>query len=166
MNLTLISSPQNGSFYMWPARQIRCRRTFCHSYHPYCLCESRETGHRHPYEVLDTVGGCQFGQCQEPRFISYDYWCSGIGPDLLQPVGDVHEQWERLLNNGGPWPSFYASSPAPEVLCVPSFLWDHVMNPTGRIGCERVGNVGRLRFNNRHLPNTSKCKRVSYEVIV
>jgi hypothetical protein len=56
-----------------------------------------------------------FGEAQQPRFISYDYWCSGIGPDLL-PVGDAHEQWKELLDRTDPWPSFYSNSRAPDVL--------------------------------------------------
>ncbi|KAH9977335.1 hypothetical protein BGW80DRAFT_1288680 [Lactifluus volemus] len=57
-----------------------------------------------------------FDERGEPRFVAYDFWCSGIGPDLLQPVGNAHAQWAGLLKPGGPWRSFYDSSPAPDEL--------------------------------------------------
>jgi hypothetical protein len=57
-----------------------------------------------------------FDERGEPRFVAYDFWCSGIGPDLLQPVGNAHAQWAGLLKPGGPWHSFYDSSPAPDEL--------------------------------------------------
>jgi hypothetical protein len=50
----------------------------------------------------------------EPRFMSYDYWCSGI--KSLEPVQGALSSWEALLNQTGPWPSFYDRSSAPEVL--------------------------------------------------
>ncbi|KAF8271301.1 hypothetical protein EI94DRAFT_1720854 [Lactarius quietus] len=38
---------------------------------------------------------------QYPKFTSYDFWCSGIGPDLLQPVHEcdakAQSKWEALL---------------------------------------------------------------------
>ncbi|KAI0255371.1 hypothetical protein BJV78DRAFT_761181 [Lactifluus subvellereus] len=54
----------------------------------------------------------------EPCFTSYDYWCSGIGPNLLQPVGDgmAHEKWKGLLDEPDPWDSFYQRSVAPDIL--------------------------------------------------
>jgi hypothetical protein len=35
-----------------------------------------------------------FDKRGEPRFTSYDYWCSGVGPDL--PVGNAYGMWEGL----------------------------------------------------------------------
>ncbi|KAI0253840.1 hypothetical protein BJV78DRAFT_1351441 [Lactifluus subvellereus] len=63
-------------------------------------------------------GACssRFDERGEPRFTSYDYWCSGIGPDLLQPVGKADWKWEALLDLPDGWSSFYNRSPAPDVL--------------------------------------------------
>ncbi|KAI0247841.1 hypothetical protein BJV78DRAFT_1285209 [Lactifluus subvellereus] len=59
-----------------------------------------------------------FNQRGEPRFTSYDYWCSGIGPDLLQPVGKAEAyKWKALLNLPDQWSSFFGHSPAPDTLC-------------------------------------------------
>jgi hypothetical protein len=55
-------------------------------------------------------------KCGEPRFTSYDFWCSGIGPNLLQPVGTADQKWNGLLNKLDRWDSFYKHSLAPDVL--------------------------------------------------
>jgi hypothetical protein len=55
-----------------------------------------------------------FTKAGQPRFTSYDYWCSGIGPNL-RPVG-TDDKWKGLLNRTDPWPYFYSHSPAPDVL--------------------------------------------------
>jgi hypothetical protein len=54
----------------------------------------------------------------EPCFTSYDYWCSGIGPNLLQLVGDgmAYEKWKGLLAKTNPWDSFYKRSVGPDIL--------------------------------------------------
>ncbi|KAI0253034.1 hypothetical protein BJV78DRAFT_235120 [Lactifluus subvellereus] len=39
-----------------------------------------------------------FDKHGEPRFTSYDYWCSGIGPGLLQPAEGAHEKWKGVLD--------------------------------------------------------------------
>ncbi|KAI0247905.1 hypothetical protein BJV78DRAFT_1241652 [Lactifluus subvellereus] len=58
-----------------------------------------------------------FDKRGEPRFTSYDYWCSGIGPDLIQAVrGEADEKWQGLLDLPDEWSSFYDRSPAPDVL--------------------------------------------------
>ena len=54
--------------------------------------------------------------CGEPCFTSYDYWCSGIGPKLLQPVGTAYEKWKELLDKTDPWASFYNRSLAPDIM--------------------------------------------------
>ncbi len=43
-------------------------------------------------------GASQFNN-GEPLFTSYDFWCSGIGPGLLQPVDEIEAQprWENML---------------------------------------------------------------------
>ncbi|KAI0253843.1 hypothetical protein BJV78DRAFT_133573 [Lactifluus subvellereus] len=58
----------------------------------------------------------RFDERGEPRFTSYDYFCSGIGPDLLQPVGEAAWKWEALLDVPDQWSSFYGHSVAPDVL--------------------------------------------------
>ncbi|KAI0253835.1 hypothetical protein BJV78DRAFT_1359880 [Lactifluus subvellereus] len=63
-------------------------------------------------------GACssRFDERGEPRFTSYDYWCSGIGPDFLQPVGKADWKWEALLDLPDEWSSLYNRSLAPNVL--------------------------------------------------
>jgi hypothetical protein len=73
--------------------------------------EVRSMTYSSPSEGADPL----YFQDGQPRFISYDYWCSGIGPNL-RPVGDAHEKWKGLLDQTDPWPSFYSDSPAPDVL--------------------------------------------------
>ncbi|KAI0250337.1 hypothetical protein BJV78DRAFT_1155168 [Lactifluus subvellereus] len=99
--------------------QILTNRTASSPFPSFVSCLPREAVHRHPHEVLLTVGGCQFVELQqggEPRFTSYDYWCSRIGPDLLQPVGKADERWNGLLDLPDQWSSFYDRSPALDIL--------------------------------------------------
>lgn len=58
-------------------------------------------------ETLDEDG--------RPKFTSYDFWCSGIGPDLLQPVDEYNsqEKWEKLL--GGGEKDMFTDSTAPDI---------------------------------------------------
>ena len=55
-------------------------------------------------------------KCGEPRFTSYDFWCSGIGPNLLQPVRTANQKRDGLLNKLDRWDSFYKHLLAPDVL--------------------------------------------------
>jgi hypothetical protein len=47
----------------------------------------------HAHEVPVVIGRCHAIELRpdgQPRFMSYDYWCSGISPELFQPVVGVH----------------------------------------------------------------------------
>jgi hypothetical protein len=74
-----------------------------------------------PMQYLSPSDGASpssFGEYGQPRFISYDYWCSGTGPGLLQPVGegDMDWRWNLLLKEKDQWASFYSDSQSPAVL--------------------------------------------------
>jgi hypothetical protein len=55
-----------------------------------------------------------FDQNGQPRFTSYDYWCSGI--ESFKPVESAPATWEALLEEIGLWRSFYKRSEAADVL--------------------------------------------------
>ncbi|KAF8271312.1 hypothetical protein EI94DRAFT_1720892 [Lactarius quietus] len=54
-----------------------------------------------------------------PKFTSYDFWCSGIGPDLLQPVYEcnpnVQTKWNELLGKTDKFHTVFSQSKAPDV---------------------------------------------------
>jgi hypothetical protein len=54
-----------------------------------------------PFEGTESLD--EHGQ---PLFTSYDFVCSGVGPDILQPVEKFPGAWEALVNRN-PWESFY-----------------------------------------------------------
>ena len=49
----------------------------------------------------------------QPRFTSYDFWCSGIGPKLLQPVdeGSSLTKWRTLLGKLSKWDGLFQKAP-------------------------------------------------------
>ncbi|KAH9016325.1 hypothetical protein EDB84DRAFT_1276909 [Lactarius hengduanensis] len=51
-----------------------------------------------------------------PRFTSYDFWCSGIYPNIFQAVEEAPERWRALLDDVDPWRTFYNSAQFPDVL--------------------------------------------------
>ncbi|KAH9082164.1 hypothetical protein EDB83DRAFT_2547862 [Lactarius deliciosus] len=50
------------------------------------------------YESPDD-GAVTFDGHRQPQFTSYDFWCSGIGPNLLRPVDEDHapKKWENIV---------------------------------------------------------------------
>ncbi|KAH9178630.1 hypothetical protein EDB89DRAFT_2239238, partial [Lactarius sanguifluus] len=52
-----------------------------------------------------------------PQFTSYDFWCSGIGPDLLQPVDedDAQTKWVTLLSKTDRSDRLFSTSNAPDL---------------------------------------------------
>ena len=52
----------------------------------------------------------------QPRFTSYDYWCSGIDPRVLQPVEEAPDRWAALADKADSWKLFYSQALDPEVL--------------------------------------------------
>jgi hypothetical protein len=47
----------------------------------------------------------------QPKFTSYDFWCSGIGPNLLRPVdeNDSQTKWRTLLGKTNKWGGLFRS---------------------------------------------------------
>ncbi|KAH9175271.1 hypothetical protein EDB89DRAFT_1946307 [Lactarius sanguifluus] len=63
------------------------------------------------YESPDD-GAVTFDGHRRPRFTSYDFWCSGIGPNLLRPVDENHapKKWETLLGKTDKWDHVFSTS--------------------------------------------------------
>lgn len=47
---------------------------------------------KHMTHKSPTQGATNFDAAGHPLFTSYDFWCSGIGPDLLTPVDECNEE--------------------------------------------------------------------------
>ncbi|KAH9081594.1 hypothetical protein EDB83DRAFT_2283085 [Lactarius deliciosus] len=63
-------------------------------------------------------GVATFDADGHPRFTSYDFWCSGIGPNLLRPVeNNAQTKWETLLGKTSGWDGLFLTSKAYEVRC-------------------------------------------------
>ncbi|KAH9175331.1 hypothetical protein EDB89DRAFT_2066689 [Lactarius sanguifluus] len=62
-------------------------------------------------------GAVTFDGHGQPQFTSYDFWCSGIGPNLLRPVDedDALKKWETLLGKTDKWDHAFSTSKAPDV---------------------------------------------------
>ncbi|KAH9046307.1 hypothetical protein EDB84DRAFT_1265284, partial [Lactarius hengduanensis] len=60
-------------------------------------------------------GTATFDVNGQPQFTSYDFWCSGIGPDLLQPVDEDKTKWVTLLDKTDRWNRMFSTSTAPDV---------------------------------------------------
>ncbi len=62
------------------------------------------------------LGAATFDANKHPLFTSYDFWCSGVSPDILQPVeGDALTKWEILLGKTDQWEGLFSTSKAPDV---------------------------------------------------
>ncbi len=46
-----------------------------------------------------------------PNFTSYDFWCSGVDPDIIKPVKEAPNRWKGLVNRAEPWEVFYNDTP-------------------------------------------------------
>ena len=51
-----------------------------------------------------------------PRFTSYDFWCSGISPDILQPIKESPDIWKALVDEPDSLKKFYSGAPDLDVL--------------------------------------------------
>ncbi|KAH8998947.1 hypothetical protein EDB86DRAFT_3075991 [Lactarius hatsudake] len=71
---------------------------------------------RQTYRSLDD-GAVTFDGHGQPQFTSYDFWCSGIGPNLLRPVDEDHalKKWETLLGKTDKWDHAFSTSKALDV---------------------------------------------------
>ena len=61
-------------------------------------------------------GALYFDDDGQPYFTMYDFWCSGISDEVLQPVGEAPKRWAALADKSESWRSFYSSSLDPSVL--------------------------------------------------
>jgi hypothetical protein len=52
----------------------------------------------------------------QPCFTSYDFWCSGISLDVLQPVEESPGMWLALVGQLDSWQKFYSKATDPDVL--------------------------------------------------
>jgi hypothetical protein len=43
----------------------------------------------------------------QSRFTSYDFWCSGVDPDIIEPVKGAPVMWRELVDRAEPWKAFY-----------------------------------------------------------
>ena len=83
----------------------------------FALCGNQsKVTHMRYSSPLEGALPASLDNCEEPRFALYDYSCSGIGKNPLQPVGTAHEKWNGLLNKLDRWDSFYKHLLAPDVL--------------------------------------------------
>ncbi|KAH9178639.1 hypothetical protein EDB89DRAFT_1927636 [Lactarius sanguifluus] len=68
------------------------------------------------YNSLDQ-GTATFDVNGRPQFTSYDFWCSGIGPGLLQPVDEdkTNKKWVTLLDKTDRWNRMFSASNTPDM---------------------------------------------------
>ena len=64
-----------------------------------------------------------YGQPSEGRFTSYDFWCSGFSPTILQPIRRSPEKWKEMIGKADQWHAFYSAASLPQIqtYCAPSF---------------------------------------------
>lgn len=63
-------------------------------------------------------GAVTLGKDRQPLFTSYDYVCSGVDPNTLQPVQGRPELWRALVNKRTDWHDFLgASEEERKILC-------------------------------------------------
>jgi hypothetical protein len=43
----------------------------------------------------------------QSKFTSYDFWCSGVDPDIIEPVKEAPEIWRALVERADSWEVFY-----------------------------------------------------------
>jgi hypothetical protein len=61
-------------------------------------------------------GASSLADTGQPCFTSYDFWCSGISPDVLQPVKESPGMWLALAGQLDSWQKFYSSATDPDLL--------------------------------------------------
>ena len=81
----------------------------------FALCSSVSTVNNKIYSS-PSEGASYLDKNGFPRFTSYDYWCSGIDPDILRPVEQSPDKWRALVNKAESWSTFYSSALNPDVL--------------------------------------------------
>jgi hypothetical protein len=57
-----------------------------------------------------------YEQPSEERFTSYDFWCSGFSPTILQPVQRAPGRWNEMIRKADQWNTYYSAAPNSDVL--------------------------------------------------
>jgi len=47
----------------------------------------------------------------EGHFTSYNFWCLGYSPTILQPIQSTPEKWKEMIGKADQWHMFYSSAP-------------------------------------------------------
>ena len=73
----------------------------------------KKTGLYHQTYNSPKDGAKTFDKDGKPKFTSYDFWCSGIGPNLLRPVDENGSQtkWQMLLGKLIKWDGLFPKAP-------------------------------------------------------
>ena len=73
----------------------------------------KKTGLYHQTYNSPEDGAKTFNKEGQPKFTSYDFWCSGIGPNLLRPVdeNDSQTKWQTLLGKLTKWDGLFSKAP-------------------------------------------------------
>ncbi|KAH9030051.1 hypothetical protein EDB85DRAFT_1891783 [Lactarius pseudohatsudake] len=82
----------------------------------FALCSSKASGVTHKTYSSPAMGASYVDENGQPYFTTYDFWCSGIHKDFLNPVKDFPDKWIAMANKADSWRSFYNNSLDPSVL--------------------------------------------------
>jgi len=82
----------------------------------FALCTTGSTGVTHKTYSSPLEGASYLNDHGLARFTLYDFWCSGIDPDVIQPVEEAPERWKALVNKADSWRAFYTGALDPVVL--------------------------------------------------
>jgi hypothetical protein len=47
---------------------------------------------------------------------SYDFWCSGLRQDILQPIKNEPGHWQEMVRKADQWETYYSAASEPDVL--------------------------------------------------
>ena len=53
------------------------------------------------------MGSSHLDDGGQSKITSYDFWCSGVDPGIIGPVGEAPESWRALVERADPWEAFY-----------------------------------------------------------
>ncbi|KAH9063738.1 hypothetical protein EDB83DRAFT_801916 [Lactarius deliciosus] len=82
----------------------------------FALCSSKASGVIRKTYSSPAMGASYVDEDGRPYFTTYDFWCSGIHKDFLNPVKDFPDKWIAMANKADSWRSFYDNSLDPSVL--------------------------------------------------
>jgi hypothetical protein len=82
----------------------------------FALCSSKAPAVTRKTYTSPSEGASSVDNDGQSRFTSYDFWCSGIGPSILQPVEEAPKRWAALVDKSDPWRTFYNDAPVPDLL--------------------------------------------------